>query len=589
MDAIRPLLFDDVEALLAGPAVGDLTRLTEEYGLLRQLVEGTAAGVVILDPDLRFRYVNPHMVGISGLSAEELLGRTLSEASPGVDRPEGVLRQVLHDGKPRELVGTGHTRADSPFTRRAWHATYHRLEDKQGRVVGLAGIFLEISAPQQHVDELERAHRRMTLVDTATARIGTTSDVQATCVELARFMVPDLADAAGVELNLDVKAGPHRPPPGVLRVRRAALVAVPGIRDAVFALPGVGDTLDYPPGTEVRACLDAGLPWLSNGVAGQEGQSGVLHADGTDAYRGIGVHSVLVLPLIAGRRLLGTLSLVRAFDSPGFTVDDVSVALELAQRAAGALERAALHTREHSMALELQHALLNDTSAPPNPHAPTASRYLPADDVALIGGDWFDSLPLPDGRNLLVIGDVMGHGVEAAVAMSHYRSALRALAMAGLDPHLLLTHADRTVADSGFDRVATCLLALEDPAHQTVSYANAGHLPPAVLSPDGTVALVDVPSGPPLGTGLGSYTTLTSPTVPDGVLLLYTDGLVERRGEDIDVSLRRLTRLRLSPRASLDVILDDVLAQLADAPAEDDIAVLAARSRPGDGATPDKG
>lgn len=260
MDAFRPLLFEDVEALLAGPTAGDLPRLVGEYGLLRQLVEGTAAGVVVLDTELRFLYVNPHMVRISGLSAAELLGRTLAEASPEVDRPESVLRQVLHDGQPRELVGTGHTRADMPFTRRAWHATYHRLQDEHGRVLGLAGIFLEISAPQQHVDELERAHRRMTLLDTATARIGTTSDVQATCVELAQFMVPDLADAAGVELNLDVKAGPHRPPPGVLRLRRAALAAVPGLKEAVLALAGLGDTLDYPPGTEVRACLDAGLP-----------------------------------------------------------------------------------------------------------------------------------------------------------------------------------------------------------------------------------------------------------------------------------------------------------------------------------------
>lgn len=580
MDAFRPLLFENIEALLAGPTAADLPRLVEEYGLLRQLVEGTAAGVVVLDPDLRFLYVNPHMVRLSGLSAEELLGRTLAEASPDVDRPESVLRQVLYDGQPRELVGTGHTRADQPFTRRAWHATYHRLQNGQGRVLGLAGIFLEISAPQQHVDELERAHRRMTLLDTATALIGTTSDVKTTCVELAQFMVPDLADAAGVELNLDVKAGPHRPPPGVLRLRRAALAAVPGVKDAVQALAGLGDTLDYPPGTEIRACLDAGRPWLSNGMSDQQWQSGAVHTRQATAYRDIGVHSVLVLPLIAGRRPLGALSLVRAFDSPGFTVDDVSVAQDLAHRAARALERAALHTREHSMALELQHALLTETTAPPDAQARTAFRYLPADDVALIGGDWFDRLQLPDGRNLLVIGDVMGHGVEAAVAMSHYRSALRALAMAGLPPHLLLAHADRTVADSGFDRVATCLVALEDPARRTVSYANAGHLPPAFLSPDGTVTLVEVPAGPPLGTGFGNYTTLTRPAVPDGVLLLYTDGLVERRGEDIDVSLRRLTRLRLSPRASLDVILDDVLAQLADAPAEDDIAVLAARSQP---------
>ncbi|WP_105969369.1 SpoIIE family protein phosphatase [Streptomyces geranii] len=581
MDPFRPLLFGDVEALLAGPAAESHPRLVEEYGLLHRLVEGTAAGVVVLDTELRFLYVNPHMVRISGLSEEELLGRTLAEASPEVDRPESVLRQVLYDGQPRDLVGTGHTRADQPFTRRAWHATYHRLQDERGRVLGLAGIFLEISAPQQHVDELERAHRRMTLLDTATARIGTTSDMQATCAELAQFMVPDLADAAGVELNLDVKAGPHRPPPGVLRLRRAALAAVPGVKDAVLALAGLGDTLDYPPGTDIRACLDAGLPWLSNGIAEQQWEPGPGSAQRrAGSYQDVGVHSVLVLPLIANRRPLGTLSLVRAFDSPGFTVDDVSVAQEVAHRAARALERAALHTREHSMALELQHALLTETTAPPDPHARTAFRYLPADDVALIGGDWFDRLALPDGRNLLVIGDVMGHGVEAAVAMSHYRSALRALAMAGLPPHLLLAHADRTVADSGFDRVATCLLALEDPARRTVSYANAGHLPPAFLSPDGTVALVEVPAGPPLGTGFGTYTTLTKPSVPDGVLLLYTDGLVERRGEDIDVSLHRLTQLRLSPRASLDVILDDVLAQLADAPAEDDIAVLAARSRP---------
>lgn len=136
-------------------------------------------------------------------------------------------------------------------------------------------------------------------------------------------------------------------------------------------------------------------PWLSNGISDQEWHVGAVHTDRSTSYRNIGVHSVLVLPLIAGRRPLGTLSLVRAYDSPGFTADDVSVALELAQRAARALERAALHTREHSMALELQHALLTDAGAPPDPRAPTAFRYLPADDVALIGGDWFDSWRCP--------------------------------------------------------------------------------------------------------------------------------------------------------------------------------------------------
>ncbi|MGW6705930.1 PP2C family protein-serine/threonine phosphatase [Streptomyces sp. NPDC054956] len=228
--------------------------------------------------------------------------------------------------------------------------------------------------------------------------------------------------------------------------------------------------------------------------------------------------------------------------------------------------------------MELQRALLTEPSTP-HPNLETASRYLPAQDSALVGGDWFDSLPMPGGRNLLVIGDVMGHGVEAAVAMSHYRSMLRALAAGGLSLDEILTYADRMVAESGFDRVATCLLALGDSAKHTISYASAGHLPPLRLTREGRVEILPVPVGPPLGTGLGDYASLTRPGLPGAAVVLYTDGLVERRGEDIDTSLARLTRLRLNPRAGLDAILDDILAQLTDGPAEDDIALLAARLR----------
>lgn len=173
----------------------------------------------------------------------------------------------------------------------------------------------------------------------------------------------------------------------------------------------------------------------------------------------------------------------------------------------------------------------------------------------------------------------MGHGVEAAVAMSHYRSMLRALASSGMSLHEMLAAAERMVAGSGFERVATCLLALGDPATDTVSYANAGHLPPLRILPDGRVELVPRPAGPPLGTGMGVYETVTRPGVPGGVLLLYTDGLVERWAEDIDVSLHRLTELRLLPGGGLDEILDGILAHAATGSARDDIALLAARTR----------
>ncbi|MFF4351216.1 SpoIIE family protein phosphatase [Streptomyces sp. NPDC001530] len=574
--AAQPLISSDVEAVLAaaGAVVAGLP-LGRESRILRRIVEGAQAGVAVLDTELRYLYVNPRMAGANGLPVQAHLGRTLAEVLPGVRRAEEVLREVLRDGQPRRLVGTGSTQAPSAFAHREWRATYHRLEDDHGKVVGLVGIGLELTEPRQYLRELERAHQRMALLDTAAARIGTTLDVDATCGELADFVVPGLADAAGVELFLeDRPGGRQRTPPGVTRLRRAALSVVPQLRARFREIDLAGVYLEYEAGSPVRERLDAGQSWLHDLAAGEVPPG--PHADRIARYRAAGVHSVLVSPIGTEDRLLGTLSMVRVGPSPAFTREDAVVAQQLAARAARALDRAFRYAREHAMALELQRALLTEPTVP-HPNLETAFRYLPADDTTVVGGDWFDSLALSDDRNLLVIGDVMGHGVEAAVAMSHYRSMLRALADTGLRPHEMLQHADRMVADSGFDRVATCLLALGDPRVNTVSYANAGHLPPVRLTPQGHTEIVPLPVGPPLGTGFGSYETVTRPGVPGGTLLLYTDGLVERRDEDIDDSLRRLTRLRLSPRDSLEKIVDDVLAELMSGPAEDDVAVLAAR------------
>lgn len=338
--------------------------------------------------------------------------------------------------------------------------------------------------------------------------------------------------------------------------------------------------MDYQPGAAVRQRLESGRPWLRNRITDGEWRAWAHDRGWAEACRAAGVHSALVVPLEVEGQAIGALSLARAGVSPDFTHEDSVVAQELAVRAARCLDRARRYGREHTMALELQRALLTEPSAP-HPDLDTATRYLPADDTALIGGDWFDAFALPDGRSLLVIGDVMGHGVEAAVAMSHYRSMLRALACAGLPPHRMLEHADRMVADSGFDRVATCLLALGSPDGEEVVYASAGHLPPARLSPEGRVEIIDLPVGPPLGTGLGkgTYEEVVRPWRIGSVDMLYTDGLVERRGEDIDASLRRLTELRLVPQDPLDTILDAVVAQLVDHPAGDDIAIVAVRNR----------
>ncbi|GAA3310852.1 hypothetical protein GCM10020295_79040 [Streptomyces cinereospinus] len=298
----------------------------------------------------------------------------------------------------------------------------------------------------------------------------------------------------------------------------------------------------------------------------------------TRLFRAAGIHSVLVAPLITAGRPVGVILLGRAGASQPFDEDDLVTIQALADRAALAIDSARRYSHEHTMALELQRALLSEPRTP-HPAVEVAARYLPCGRSVLVGGDWYDSIPLPDSRTLLVMGDVMGHGFQAAVAMSQYRSLLRTVATSGASVDKTLGEFDRQVAQLGLDRLATCLLAVLDPQAGTCTAASAGHLPPAALRPDGSVEVLWLPPGPPIGTGLGGYESLTVRTDPGTVLLLYTDGLVERRGTDIDVAVRALEGLTLPADGPLDGMLDTFLAGLANGAYEDDVAVLAARRR----------
>lgn len=547
-----------------------------EYRMLRHIVHGTNAGVAVLDTRLRYLYVNARMARWSGMSAEEHVGHTLAELLPHLRRNDEVLLRVLRDGEPRETIISGRTRAESAFENREWRSTYHRWEE-DGRVLGLIGIGLEVSAPHHYLRSLESAHRQLALVDAAVARIGSTLDLDTTCVELADFLVPGLADVATVEVLTEEAPGRARPPEGVLRLRRAAMSAVPALLERVRGFGGPGQYVDYQSGSAIPRCLKSGQPICDNLASDEAFRAAAPQPERVAAYRALGIHSALVVPLLAAGQAIGTVSLARAGDSPPFAREDVEAAQALAERAAVSLANARHYTREHTMALELQRALLSEPTLP-HPDLEIASRYLPSGTGALVGGDWYDAIALPDGCTLLVMGDVMGHGVEAAVAMSHYRSMLRALAIGGLDPEELLLRADHMINTFGFERVATCLLALVNPSARTCTYVNAGHLPPALIRPAAGTLLVPVPPGPPLGTGLGGYRALTRTISAGSVLVLYTDGLVERRDEDIETSLRRLSALDLPTGAPLETVLDMVLARLSTGPAEDDIAVLVARA-----------
>ncbi|WEO94584.1 SpoIIE family protein phosphatase [Streptomyces sp. FXJ1.172] len=284
--------------------------------------------------------------------------------------------------------------------------------------------------------------------------------------------------------------------------------------------------------------------------------------------------AALCAPLKSGDDTYGVLVWARSGEPlhPG----EAELLSLLAERAASHIRHARAYESVNRTAGDLQRALLSEPGRP-HPNLDIAIRYLPSGGGVLVGGDWCETVRLHFGRTLLVVGDVMGHGLEAAVDMNAYRSSLRYIASADLPPHRVLRQMDEISSREADRRPATCLLAGVDPGRGQVTLASAGHLPPVLIADDGEATLLSVPVGPPLGTGLGGYESATHKLAPGQTLVLFTDGLVERRGEDIDASLARLSAVRFPAGDGLDEVLDTILERLDARHAEDDVAALAAR------------
>jgi ABC-type multidrug transport system ATPase subunit len=245
-------------------------------------------------------------------------------------------------------------------------------------------------------------------------------------------------------------------------------------------------------------------------------------------------------------------------------------------------------TGNQTLAVALQQSLLPH-GLPEQDALDVAYRYLPAQ--AGVGGDWFDVIPLAGARVALVVGDIVGHGMHAAATMGRLRTAVHNFSMLDLPPDDLLSRLDDLVVRIDKDEAAsdanataiagaTCLYAIYDPVSRSFELARAGHLPAALVTPDGTVEFVDVPAGPPLGVGGALPFEATERTVPEGSrLILYTDGLVEDRRRDIDEGLEMLLAALAGPQRSPDETCDVVLDALLPPVPKDDIALLIARTR----------
>jgi PAS domain-containing protein len=284
------------------------------------------------------------------------------------------------------------------------------------------------------------------------------------------------------------------------------------------------------------------------------------------------------MPLVVSGRMLGLC--VVSFDRPRhLTGGERALLIALSGLIAQALERARLFDAEHARAQALQRALLPQ-ALPSLPAVTAAARYLPAGDGMDAGGDWYDVIPLSADRVALVIGDVMGHGLPEAVIMARLRTAVQTLSDLELPPDELLGHLNDLVSGLGDDSFATCLYAIYDPTTRMCTFARAGHPPPAVVGPDGMVRFAQLVTDPPLGVAEPPFEAVELPIPEGGLLVLYTDGLIESANCDTDIGMRRLADLLRAHHAEdLDQLCESLTQALspADQRSTDDAAVLVAR------------
>jgi PAS domain S-box-containing protein len=536
----------------------------------------------IHDEDLLCLGINDRMCKMLALTEDELRGRRLTDVlhGPQYHAIERYMRRVLDTGEPARRET--YRRVPGEAREQAWSVSVSPLKDRGGRTRAVwVGVL--------NITEQYRARQRLTLLNEAGTHIGTTLDVTRTAQELADMVVPQLADEATVDL-LDTVFSGNEPAPGPLVgtvvLRCAAHQSVfEGVPEAVVK-PGDIDSHpgSSPParslatGKAVLTCVDDPTFFSSIGYSPAR----------AEMMRKFGTHSVLAVPVRARGVTLGVAVLSRGQRAEPFEQDDVLLAEELTARAALSLDNARRYTRERATALALQRSLLPHR-LPGQSAMEVAGRYLPASAHAGVGGDWFDVIPLSGARVALVVGDVVGHDIQASAIMGRLRAAVRTLADIDLPPDEFLTRLDEMVRtsheadaasadDADRDLYATCLYAIYDPVSRRCSLARAGHPLPVLVTPDGVVSFLDLPACPPLGLGGLPFESTEIELPPGSILALYTDGLIESRDRDMDLGFDRLRHVLARREPSLETACDNVLAAVLPDRPDDDVALLIART-----------
>ncbi|MGK5112325.1 SpoIIE family protein phosphatase [Geodermatophilus sp. CPCC 205506] len=518
------------------------------------------AALLALDPQERVAYANPEAVRLLGRPLPELLGRAVAEVFPADvgGTVSAACADAVATGRPvaveLALPGIG----EGWFELHAWPAP-------AGPAVALIDVSPRRRA-QQAADrarrDAERAGARMALLAAVTAELSGALDGESALGSLARLVVPALADGCIVTVidregrARDVGAW-HTDPARHELLERYAQVRL--------------DTL--PEASPVARAL-------RSGTAAQESVAAILTlmppGPARQLLQELGPESAVVLPLTAEERPVGVLTL---YLDPGRSADadDVAAAAQVAAQAARAVDRVHRQSQQAQLAEALQRSLLTDP--PTIEGAEVAVRYVPAAEAARVGGDWYDAFLHPSGEPVVVIGDVAGHDTAAAAEMGQLRGLLRGIAhYSGAGPAEVLHGLDAAMAQMHPGTLATAAIARLERGGTLLRWVSAGHPPPLVVDPDGTVTV--------LSDGLGDLLLGVDPTAarreftvplrPGATVLLYTDGLVERRDTGVDEGVARL-REHLAELAPLPLerLCDAVLARMVDGTPNDDVALVA--------------
>ncbi|NDU72187.1 SpoIIE family protein phosphatase [Actinomadura sp. DSM 109109] len=523
----------------------------------------------------------PNSKAVLGRAPEELIGRPATDLVGDEAKAElETLLEANDAGQERNgvmavLRGDGGASADALVT----------VQPMLGGSAGSAPaalLFVRVELPPSERYQ-DPALMRRALMDDPLTRFGATLDLDQSARGLVDVVVPHFCNAASVlVLESLVAADEVHIETGGAVLRRIAVTSDDGNPAWTSTFP-VGEVLVFPEGTPYRKVMETARPvHLPHIAVDTATEIGKLWRRGP-AGELLSNVSMVLLPLIARDTLLGFIACTRIPGFRKFDAYDVEIGMEFAARAAIVIDNARRYSRERATALALQRSLLPMRLSAPS-SVEVRHRYLPGSKLVEVGGDWYESIALPGARVALIVGDVAGHGVRAAVTMGRLRTALHTLANLELPPADALHVMHELMIELGEQEphFATCVYAVYDATTGTIEIASAGHLPPLLASPAGDNEYLEVPPAPPLGVSGGTAIESREFAVEDGSLfVIYTDGLVENRGRDIDDGLARLQKI--FGRESVDRSMEDLAkATLAGVYADqhrDDIAVLIARLR----------